>query len=363
MKRCPYCGTTIPYNDNYCYSCQRTFEDPGPEESSCHRLDLSKDEWRKPWASAGLSLVGIGLGQFYNGETAKGVLFLALVLGAPFVLPLFTIVDPLIVMLLIWAVAVLDAFLSSRKINRLEKKFHKKSCLFWPEVSVLVIIAGIILLVAYTPAVAAQGISVTAGAVADTKYPLYAVPFYESAIALAPNDSNIRMSKAKTMHYLGRDEIARTDLEYLIVNNPNETAPLVMTGNILYDNGEYEAAIRYFEKALSLDRKNAQIWVRKGDADLAIAMVEMQKMRQQYRTLTAGSTTLTASPGNVTAGLDAFQSTQAYRDAMTSYNEAIKLDPLVSVEISAHVLASTQSMVEMYQGILTDMGSPDNGTT
>jgi len=48
---------------------------------------------------------------------------------------------------------------------------------------------------------------------------------------------------------------------------------------------------------------------------------------------------------------------------MTAYNEAIKLDPLVSVEISAHVLASTQTMVEMYQGILTDMGSPAGATT
>ncbi|MDD1693666.1 MAG: tetratricopeptide repeat protein [Methanoregula sp.] len=362
MKRCPYCGTTIPYNDNYCFLCQRTFEDPEPEDSSHPRLDLSREEWRKPWASAGLSLVGIGLGQFYNGETAKGILFLAVVLGAPFILPLYTTFDPLIVMLVVWAVAVLDAYLSSQKINRLEKKFHKKSCLFWPEVAVLVIIAGVILLVAYTPHVAAQGISATAGAVADTKYPVYALPLYESAIALSPNDTGIRMSKAKFMHYIGKDEEARSDLEYLMATRPNETAPFVMTGNLFYDNGEYETSIRYFEKALSINRDDAQIWVRKGDADLAVAMVEMQKMRQQYRTLTNGSTTHSASSGDASAELSAFQSTRSYRDAMEAYNQAIKIDPLVSVEISAHVLATTQSLVDMYQGILTDMGSPDTSS-
>ena len=359
MKRCPRCGTNIPYNDNYCYSCEETFEDPKPEEDPRPRLDLSKEEWRKPWAAAGLSAVGIGLGQFYNGETAKGILFLATVLGSPVVLPLFTPFSPVVVMVIVWAVAVVDAWLSAQKINRLQKRFKKKSLLFWPGVSVLVLIAGFILLMAYLPHVAAQSMSVTAGAVADTKYPVYAVPLYESAIALSPNDTGIRMNKARVMHSLGRDTEARSDLEYLIAKNPNETAPLVMTGNLLYDNSEYEASLQYFEKALDLDRNDAQVWVRKGDANLAIAMTEMQSMRQQYRTLTGSSV---PREYNASADRDAFRTTQAYRDAMVDYNQAIKIDPLLSVELSAHVLASTQALVGMYDSILDDMGSPDATT-
>jgi len=359
MKKCPVCGTTIPYSDNYCYSCDRTFEDPDPEGTDHPRLDLSKEEWRKPWAAAGLSAVGIGLGQFYNGETAKGILFLALVLGTPVVLPIYTPFPPVFVMAVVWAVAVVDAWLSAQKINQLQKRFKKKSLLFWPEVTVLVLIAGVILLIACLPHIAAQGMSLTAGAVADTKYPVYAVPLYESAIALSPNDTAIRMSKARVMHSLGRDTEARSDLEYLIVRNPNETAPLVMTGNLLYDNSEYEASLQYFEKALDLDRNNAQAWVRKGDANLAIAMTEMQSMRQQYRTLTGSSL---PRENNASADRDAFRSTQSYRDAMAAYNQAIKIDPLLSVEISAHVLASTRSLVEMYDSILDDMGSPDATT-
>jgi hypothetical protein len=357
MRKCPYCRTNIPYNENYCYLCECTFGDPDPEGNSPPRLDLSKDEWRKPWVSGGLSLVGIGLGQFYNGETAKGLLFLILFLGAPVALPLYTTFNPLIVMLPVWAGAILDACISARKINRLKKKFRKKSIVFWPEVAVLVFIAALLLITAYAPHIAAQSMSVTAGEIADTKYPVYAVPLYESAIALSPNDTGIRMNEAELMHSLGRDEEARNDLAYVMTITPNDTAPIMMTGNLLYDNGEYGESVRYFEKALSINPNDAQIWIRKGDADLAISVMEMQTMRQKYRALTADTPALSDPSYNSSGNIDDVQSTQSYRDAIDSYNEAIKLDPLVSVEISSHVLASTQTLVNMYQGIMNDIGS------
>ena len=364
MKKCPFCGTINHHNGDYCRSCRRTFDGSVPEDMTAEptRLDLSKDEWRNPLYAAGLSFVGIGLGQFYNGETVKGILALAGVLGLPLLLPLWTTIDPFIPVILVWTLAILDAYLSARKINRLQKTFRHKSLLFWPETACLILIAAFILAAAAAPQVAAKSVSVAAGVVADTKYPAYAVPLYESAILLSPNDTAIRLEKVKVLHYMGRDTEARSDLSYAIATDPNDTAPLMMTGNLLYDNGEYQASINYFEKALKLKPKEAAIWMRKGDAQLMIAVSEMKKMREQYKTLTTGSYT-TDSANTAPANIDAFESMQSYRDAMTAYNEAIKLDPLVSVEISAHVLASTQTMVEMYQGILTDMGSPSAPTT
>lgn len=356
MKKCPNCGTKIPYNDNYCFACDRTFEDPEPRDTAHPRLDLSKEEWRKPWAAAALSAAGIGLGQFYNGETAKGVLFLAVVLGAPVILPVLTPINPIFIMAVFWAAAVADAWLSAGKINQLQKKFVKKSPLFWPEVACLVLVCGMLFVVALAPTTAAHGLTLTGAAVADTKYPESATPLYDYAVALAPDDGNIRMSRARFLHATGRDTEAKADLSTLMTTRPSETAPLVMTGNILFENGEYEASLRYFEKALDLDRESAAIWVRKGDANLAIAIADMQKMRRQYRALTSGSPQ--DSLNYSAADVDAFRSTQSYRDAMAAYNQAIKLDPLMSVEISAHVLAATQSLVEMYDGILDDIGKP-----
>ena len=88
--------------------------------------------------------------------------------------------------------------------------------------------------------------SVTAGEIADTKYPVYAVPLYESAIALSPNDTGIRMNEAELMHSLGRDGEARNDLAYVMTITPNDTAPIMMTGNLLYDNGEYGESVPVF---------------------------------------------------------------------------------------------------------------------
>jgi len=356
MKKCPVCGANIPYRDNYCYACDRTFGDPEARDTDPPRLDLSKEEWRKPWAAAVLSAAGIGLGQFYNGETAKGVLFLAVVLGAPFILPVFTPFNPVFVMAVFWAAAVADAWLSAGKINQLQKKFVKKSPFFWPEVACIIIACCMLLLVALAPNAAAHSLTLTGAAVADTKYPESATPLYDYAVALAPDDGDIRMSRGRFLYATGRDTEAKADLSTLITTRPGETAPLVMTGNILFENGEYEASLQYFEKALDLDRESAAIWVKKGDANLAIAIADMQKMRRQYRTLTAGNQK--DAPEYPATEMDAFRSTQSYRDAMAAYNQAIKLDPLMSVEISAHVLAATQSLVEMYDGILDDIGKP-----
>ncbi|HEX3001853.1 MAG TPA: hypothetical protein VHN82_05740, partial [Methanoregula sp.] len=229
MKKCPVCGTKIPYSDNYCYSCDRNFEDQNPGGSDHPRLDLEKEEWRTPWVAAALSAAGIGLGQFYNGETLKGTLFLAVFFGALAALPLFTPVNPVFFLAVVWAVAVADAGLSAGKINRLQKHFRKKSPLFWPEVACMVIALAIFLVVALAPNAAAHSLTFTGAAVADTKYPESATPLYNYAVALAPDDSDIRMSRARFLHATGRDNEARADLSALITTRPGETAPLVMT--------------------------------------------------------------------------------------------------------------------------------------
>jgi tetratricopeptide (TPR) repeat protein len=193
-----------------------------------------------------------------------------------------------------------------------------------------------------------------AGAVAGTKYPVYALPLYETALSLAPGDTAIQMDKVSVMHALGQTDEARKDLERLMVTNPNETAPVIMTGNLLYDEGQYRESVRYFEKALAINSEDAQVWVRKGDAYLAISIQEMQKIRGKYRTLTSNNHNVSSSSDAPT--MDAFRSTQSYQEAVKAYNQAIKIDPFTSVEISGRILASTQALLTTYQGILDDIG-------
>jgi TM2 domain-containing membrane protein YozV len=164
---------------------------------------------KKPWIAALLSLVGLGLGQFFNGETAKGILFFILAIAA-FIMggPLLS-VDPLLLLAVIWVIAVFDAFMSAKKINCLEKPFSRKSALFWPEVGLLAVIAVLIVFSSVFPMVTAQGVTLTAGALAETKYPEYSLPLYDAALSLAPRDTGIMMQKLAVMQGLGKSDVVQ----------------------------------------------------------------------------------------------------------------------------------------------------------
>ncbi len=118
-----------------------------------------------------------------------------------------------------------------------------------------------------------------------------------------------------------------------------------------------EESIRYFEKALSVNGNDAQIWIRKGDASLAISIRENRKIRANFQALTTNNQDSGAASNET---LDTLESTQSYQDAIESYNQAIKIDPFVSVEISSHIFAATQDLLNTEQGIVNDMS---NGNT
>ncbi len=187
------------------------------------------------------------------------------------------------------AVAIADAYISAKKINQLKKPFRKKSIFFWPEISVLIILVAAVTITAVFPYGAAHSASLMAGALAETKYPGLSLPLYDTALMYAPNDTGILMSKVGVLRTMGKTDEARGDLDHIMVLKPNETAPIIMTGNFLYENGQYQESIKYFEKALSINPKDAHTWVRKGDAYLALSIVEMKKMRGKYRSLTSGN--------------------------------------------------------------------------
>ncbi len=69
----------------------------------------------------------MGLGWLYNVEAIKGLLFLFLFPGTLLGLPLYTPIAPLLIVPVIGAVAVLDAYMSAGKIDQLQKAFRKRA--------------------------------------------------------------------------------------------------------------------------------------------------------------------------------------------------------------------------------------------
>jgi len=203
-----------------------------------------------------------------------------------------------------------------------------------------------------TPAgITARGLAGAGDTLATSTHPEYALPVYDTAIALQPNNTAILMKKISVLGNTGSVEEARVYLDRMVVMYPNETSPVIYQGDLFLAEKNYPDAIACYETAISHDPKNAKIWVKKGDAYLSQATEEMAKIRDMYRNLTA------KKPGSVpgTVSADAFRSTGPYQEAVKAYNTAIELDPMTSIAITGRILSSTQHLLDTYEGILDDI--------
>jgi len=138
----------VTSEDFFCRACHKRFELRGAETDATRLAalpDSSVLNLRNPALAAILSVFGIGFGQFYNGDLAKGLAFNAIYLaGAGLQIAPGNSSTQYIfwVMAGIWGVSLLDAPLSAWRINRLVKGFSGPSLLFWTEFAILAGLAG-----------------------------------------------------------------------------------------------------------------------------------------------------------------------------------------------------------------------------
>jgi tetratricopeptide (TPR) repeat protein len=351
---CPYCKEKVVKGATYCHQCRRTFTDPLLDSSQLSKKQKPDEEVKNPILAGFLSLIGLGLGQFYNGETAKGLIITLLFFLVSILLRIYTSINPIIFILLIWAAAIIDAYYSSLKINQHVKPFRRKSPFFLIEIIILVLLSISVIITIFSPGVTSHTVSMAADIVADSKYPELSLPVYDTALLFEPNNNHILMQRLNVLESVGKIDDVKQDLNRIMIMSPNETAPIVKMGDIMFDEKQYQESIRYYEKALSFNRKDAQILIKKGDAYLATSIIEMQKIREVYRNLSYNYQT--PYPSSDAFTYDAFRSTESYREAIKCYSEAIKIDPFTSVEVATRIIAPTQNLLNTYSGILEDIG-------
>jgi len=101
-KFCPYCGTLIPYMDEYCPSCNK----PQPPMPGMRTADVRPQ--KKVWLAVLLSLLLTGLGQVYIGQWRKGVGFFLGTLMMGFLL--YDVIDYSLIMMLGVMMAIYSAY-------------------------------------------------------------------------------------------------------------------------------------------------------------------------------------------------------------------------------------------------------------
>ncbi|OPY37149.1 MAG: hypothetical protein A4E35_01613 [Methanoregula sp. PtaU1.Bin051] len=142
-RTCPYCGSVTTSEDFFCRACHKRFELRGAETDPTKMATLPEGsvlDLRNPFLAGVFSFIGMGLGQFYNGDTVKGLLLNAIYLPAV----LGYIGFPYLSWILIgaWVVSIADAPISSWRINHLATDFKGPSLLFWVELAILILLFG-----------------------------------------------------------------------------------------------------------------------------------------------------------------------------------------------------------------------------
>ncbi len=139
-RKCPYCGAMFTYDEYFCRACHRKFTDQNELDApSSHRPEIYIVGLPKIWVSLILSCIGVGLGQFYNGDTIKGILFFLSFLLISF----GYIVTPYNRELYIgiWVVALIEALYTTRRISRCERSYAGISYPFYAVLGLLALVA------------------------------------------------------------------------------------------------------------------------------------------------------------------------------------------------------------------------------
>jgi TM2 domain-containing membrane protein YozV len=114
-RSCRECGADLPFPDvELCNKCAGRIPETAPVESTL--ADMESAEQKKPGVAVLCSAFIPGLGQVYNGETAKGVaIFLGIIAG------LLLMVLPAV---LIWLFCIYDAYSIAGKMNSGKIRFR-----------------------------------------------------------------------------------------------------------------------------------------------------------------------------------------------------------------------------------------------
>ena len=123
-RNCPYCGAVITYDEYFCRAChkrlhdQQDFSAPSPVKAETFVVAV-----RNPWIAGLLAVASPGLGQFYNAETLKGLVFFFAFIVISFDMIAADILSRFHALFFygIWIIGIIDAFYSAWQISHFIK--------------------------------------------------------------------------------------------------------------------------------------------------------------------------------------------------------------------------------------------------
>lgn len=169
------------------------------------------------------------------------------------------------------------------------------------------------------------------------------VEYYRKAVALAPDDTDLRLAYAKMLDLTGNDDEAVKEFNYVLTRvddnpevlyaleriykkkldkSPSDANVTTNLGAILQKQGKFDEALNYYAKAEYLDKTNV-------NARLNVGTLYQQK-KDYKKALEAYDSVLLLYPKNVQANLykaEAYEEMGRTKDAQVLYEKVLALEP------------------------------------
>lgn len=170
-----------------------------------------------------------------------------------------------------------------------------------------------------------------------------AAEYYKKAVAVAPNDINLRLAYAKMLDKLGSSDAAVEEYNYVLTKtsdnkdvlysleriykrkleeSPNDASVTANLGAIMQKQGNFDEALRYYSKAEYLDPSNVNTRINVGT---------LYQQKGDYKTaITAYDSVLILYPDNIQANINKAQSLAKMGDnkgATEIYRKVLAKDP------------------------------------
>ena len=167
--------------------------------------------------------------------------------------------------------------------------------------------------------------------------------YYRKAVAVGPDDIDLRLSYARTLDNLGNENQAVEEYNYILSQGtdnkevlysleriynkklaakPDDADTIANLGAILQKQGKFEEALEYYNKAESIDPSNINTRINVGT---------LYQQKGDYRTaVVAYDSVLILYPDNIQANLYKAQSLAAQgenKEAQTYFKKVLHLDP------------------------------------
>lgn len=169
------------------------------------------------------------------------------------------------------------------------------------------------------------------------------VEYYRKAVALAPEDTDLRLSYAKMLDLTGNDDEAVKEFNFVLARvednpevlysleriykkkldkSPSDANVTTNLGAILQKQGKFDEALAYYAKAEQLDRTNV-------NARINVGTLYQQK-KDYKKAMEAYDSVLLIYPKNVQANLykaQTYEEMGETQNALRTYEKVLALDP------------------------------------